>query len=890
MFAELKAVVSRWIHSFSVRRRENDETEFAQELDAHLNLLAEENVRRGMTPVEARRQAHIRLGGSSQLCETHRELRGLPLFETLWQDLRYGLRMLRKSPGFTAAAVLTLALGIGANTAVFSVVNSVLLKPLPYPDSNRLAMIFLRWPALNILQGNMGNADFLALRQGQQSFAAVAAFSSPDSGFVLTGAGEAIDIPGTAVTSGFFAAMGVKPVLGRTFLMNESDPSQPKTVVVSYPFWKEHLSGDPAAIGRSLTLDEQNYTVIGVMPPDFHFGRFDKDDLWPILQLQDIHRRPPYTLRVLGRLKPGVTLASASADATRMAAAVTRQYPLSGQNDAVVVPMKDFIVGGAAPALFVLLGAVLLVLFIAVVNVANLHIARAAGRQREIAIRSALGAGRTRLARQLLTESVLLGAIGAAFGLWLAYYGLTAILALSPSILPRMNEITLDGRVLAFTAAMALVASILFGLAPVLGMRSLNLEDSLKQTDRSSSGSARSRLVQNILVVSEFSLALILLAAAGLFLRSLLRTESVSPGFEPAQIVATQISLPPARHKKPEQVTSFYQQLLEKLNNSPGMEASGLAESAPPNLLELMNPFHLEGQSYVPGKSTYLAEEIPISESYFRAVGIPLLAGRFFNEQDRLPARHELIINRAMAKTYFHGLGAVGQRVQTGDASPKSDWYTIVGVVGDVKYEGLTAKDQPTMYVPLDDDGWNPWFTRSMFLLMRTREDPGQVALILRSAISSLDRDVPLDKVQTMNELLSESVSGPRFGTMLVAIFAILALVLASVGIYGVMSYTVARRTREIGIVMALGAQPADVLRRVLGQGAKLALLGAAIGLATAFAVTRFMSSLLFGVSATDPFTFTAVTLLLLFVGLLACYIPARRAMRTDPMVALRDE
>jgi predicted permease len=878
--------------------RRRSDAELSSEMRAHLDEKIDALIASGMSPEEASRVARREFGNVTLLQERSREVWQWPSLESFIADIRFAFRMLRKSPGFTAVAVLTLALGIGANTAIFSVVNSVLLKPLPYPDANRLAMIFLRWPSLGIFQGAMGNADFTALRQQQQSFTAVAAFSSPDNGFTLTGSGEATEIPGSEVTSDFFSVFGEKPFLGRAFLPKESDADQPKTVVVSYQFWQQHLGADPAAIGRAITLDETSYTVIGVMPADFHFGDAARDQLWPIMQLRDIHQRSPYSKMVIGRLKPEVSIVAASADAARIAAGVSRQYPHSGQNDAVTVPMKDFWVGKATTSLLMLLGAVFLVLLIAVVNVANLQIARAATRQREMAIRSALGAGGIRLARQLLTESILLGAIGAGFGLWLAYYGLRAIksvdmsgnfLALSPQILPRLNEISVDWRVLVFTVLVALIASVLFGLAPVLGLRSQHLDESLKQSDRSGAGS-RSRLTQSILVVSEFSLALLLLAAAGLFLRSLLRSEAVSPGFEPAHIVATQINLPPARYSKPEQVTSFHQQLLERLANTPGIENAGLTLSAPPNLLEAENPFHLEGQSYEPAKSTYLAEEMPISEDYFRALGVPLIAGRFFNDQDHLPSRHELIINRTMAEQYFHGRSAVGQRVQTGDANPKSTWYTIVGVVGDVKYEGLTQKDQPTMYVPMYDDGWNPWFTWSMFLLVHTRGDAGQIAPVLRNAVAALDRDVPLSKIQTMDELLSQSVDEPRFGTVLVAIFAALALVLAAVGIYGVMSYTVARRTREIGIMVALGAQPADVLRLILTQGARLALLGAAIGLAAAFAVMRLLAGLLFGVSTTDPLTFIVAPILLMLVALAACYIPARRAMKVDPIVALRYE
>jgi putative ABC transport system permease protein len=551
--------------------------------------------------------------------------------------------------------------------------------------------------------------------------------------------------------------------------------------------------------------------------------------------------------------------------------------------------MKDFMVGNTGTALLVVLGAVGLVLLIAVVNVANLQIARAAARQREMAIRTALGAAWPRLARQLLTESILLGTIGAALGLWLAHRGLLAILALSPDLLPRMNEVAVNGSVLAFTAVVALIASILSGLAPALGTRTSHLDEWLKQGGRSDTSGASSRLIHNILVVLEFSLALVLLTGAGLLLRSLSRLEAVSPGFEPAHILTAQISLPPMRYASAEQVTSFYRQLLNEISGTPGVTSAGLTMSLPPNLLEVMNPFHLEGQPYTLDKAVSLAEEIPISDNYFRALGTPLIAGRFFDDEDRTPGRHSMIVNLTMAQNYFSSR-AVGQELQTGDANPQSTWYTIVGVVGDVKYQGLAAKDQPTMYVPTYDDGWNPWFTRSMSLVVRSPENPDHLASALRESVASLDRDVPLSKIQTMDDLMSQSVGEPRFWTVLLATFAVLALVLAAIGIYGVTSYSVTRRTHEIGIMIALGAQPNDVLKVILSQGARLALFGAAVGMAAAFAVTRVMSSLLFGVSATDPLTLAGVAILLVFVALLACYVPARRAMRVDPMVALRYE
>jgi predicted permease len=853
------------------RRRRSQELN--DEIQSHLEMAVRERIERGESPERAREAARREFGNASLVKETARDSWGGRWLENLAQDVRFGARMLRKNPGFTIVAVLTLALGIGANTAIFSVVNSVVFKPLAYPDSGRIAFVLLTDRSLGIMAGGLGNADFLTLERDQQSFRAVAAIRGTDDGFTLTGAGEAVEIPGSQVSSAFFDVLGVKPALGRAFDAKDGEPGAPETVVVSDVFWKDHLGADASAIGRSITLDQKSYAVIGVMPPDFHFGQFNNDQMWPILQVVDIHQCPPYFLTVLGRLKPGATTASASAEETHIAAEVTKQYPNSGQKLGNVQPMKDYIVGNTTTALYALLGAVLLVLLIAVVNVANLQVARAASRYREMAIRA------------------VLGAIGAALGLALAYAGLHAFIALSPDFLPRVSEIAVDGRVLAFTAAVALVASILFGLAPVLSVKSAPLDESLKQGGRTVTGSPASRMTHNVLVAAEFSLALVLLIGAGLLLRSLALIRAVNPGFEPSHIVTAQISLPPARYAKPEQVTSFYQQLLDKIGNAPGVASAGLTMSLPPNLLEIANPFHVEGQPYTKGQANALAEEIPISEGYFEALGVPLLAGRFFGGVDRAPEHHVLIINQAMAKDYFGGQDAVGKRLQTGDADPTSTWYTIVGVVGDVKYQGLDhSTSEPTMYVPNYDDGWNPWFTRSMALVVRTQNDPAQIGGALRGAVAALDRDVPLAKIRTMDALISTSVGTPRFWTALLATFALLALVLAGVGAYGVMSYTVARRTHEIGVMVALGGQPKNILALILGQGMRLALLGVAIGLAAAFGVTRLIASLLFGISATDPISFLGAALVLLLVAQLACYVPARRALRVDPMVALRYE
>jgi predicted permease len=873
-----------------MRRRKHILEDLDRDIREHIERETQDNIERGMSPDEARYAAVRKFGNVTRVKEETREVWSTVWLEQLAQDVRYALRMLRKNPGFAATAILTLALGIGANTAIFSVVNSVLLRPLPYPNSDRVMMIFLQNSALGLDRGDYGNADFVALHEQQQSFENVAAFTSPDNGFALTGEHAPEEIAGSAVTAAFFDVLGVKPQLGRTFLPGEDQPGQPLAVVVSDRFWREHLHADPAAAGRSITLAGTSFAVVGVMPADFRFGRNDNDQVWPIFPLESIQQRPPFFLAVIGRLKPGASPAAASADASRIAAMVTQQYPNSNDLKAIAIPMKEVLVGSSRTALLVMLGAVGLVLLIAVVNVANLQLARSAVRQREIAIRTALGAGRRRLIQQLLTESVLLSIIGGALGLGIAYWGLGAIVALIPGAVPRMDEIAVNGTVLLYTLGIAMLAGVLFGLAPALRIRSPRIGESLKQSGKGSPENSGVGLLHNLLVISEFSLALILLIGAGLLLRSLARLESVSPGFDPGHIVTMQVPLSEGQYTKASQVTSFYQQLLDGVESTPGVRAAGITMSLPPNLLELMNPFHLDGQTYEPGKATTMAEEIPVSQDYFRALGIPLEAGRFFDDSDRVPNRHVLVINQTMARHYFASKDAVGQRVQTGDANPKSDWYTIVGVAGDVKYEGLDAKEQPTMYVPYTDDGWSPWFTKSMSLVVRTTANPEQIASAVRADVAGLDPTVPVAYVITMDQLLVKSVSGPRFSTELLGGFAALALVLAAIGIYGVLAYSVARRTHEIGVRVALGAQRGQVLRFVIGHGAKLALIGVGIGIVASLALTRLMSSLLFQISATDPLTFVAVAALLFGVALAACYIPARRATKVDPMIALRYE
>jgi predicted permease len=872
----------------SLFRLRNLDRELDEELRFHLEERTRENIAAGMSPKDARRAARLSLGNPALIKEDTRAVWTLGGLERLWQDLTYAVRGLAKSPGFTFAAVLTLALGIGANTAIFSVVNAVLLRPLPYPDSDRIVTVFLHSP--NINKGVLGNADFLALEQRQRSFDEIAAFSLRANGFTLTGQGEPLAIPGTEVTSGFFSTLRAQPEFGRTFFPEEGQPGHSLTVVVSHHFWEQFLHSDPAALGRSIALDGKDYTVIGVMPADFHFGQNENDELWPVLQLEDIHQRPPFWLFVIGRLKSGVGLRQSAADVSRIALQVTEQYPLSGEATGIVVPLKEVMVGDARLALLTLFGAVGFVLLIAIVNVASLQLARASGRRHEMAIRAAMGAGRGRLISQSLAESILLGVLGGGLGLVLASAGLNALLAMNRDAIPRANEIGLDARVLFFTAVVAVGAGILFGLVPAFQSASARPLESLQESGRHTTFGSGSRLQQNVLVVAEFSLALVILVGAGLLIRSLSRLEAVNPGFHPDHILTAQLSLPQSRYRTAEQLTSFYQRLVERLEHTPGVDSAGISLSLPPNLLQLTNPFRREGEPIVPGRSLPVAEEIPVSADYFRALGVPLLRGRLFDEADRAPGAHVLLINQTMARQYFPGVDAVGKRMQTGEQNPRSPWYTIVGVVGDVKYEGLGQQSMATMYVPYFDDGWSPWFVHSMYLVVRATSDAAGVASAVRSDVWALDDLLPVNHMRTMDQLFTLSVATPRFRVVLFAQLAGLALVLAMIGIYGVVAYGVSRRTHEIGVRMALGAGRREIFRLILGRGMALAMMGVAIGAVAALGLTRVLKSLLFGVSATDPWVFAAVAALLVAVALFACYIPARRAARVDPLAALRHE
>jgi putative ABC transport system permease protein len=805
--------------------------------------------------------------------------------QTLLQDARFGARMLLKRPGFTLITVSTLALGIGANTAIFSVVNAVLLRPLHYPESERLMQMFLNNPETAGGRGGYGNADFQALRERNQSFEIIAA-TSPGNRISLTGSGAPEQVIGAAVTAEFFDALGVRPRRGRTFLAGEDKPGSPRTVVVSHGFWEKYLSSNPNAVGQTVTLNNESFTVIGVMPQDFRFTAFGPAELWTALQLDPPRARPPYFLRVIGRLKPGVSAEQAQAEVSAIANQAQQEYPNSQPRVARAEPFKHAIVGDAQLSLSVLLCAVFFVLLIASVNVANLLLARSTEREREMAVRTALGAGRLLLIRQALTESSLLALVGAALGWLLAQWGVDLIVALSPENLPRFDEISVDRRVLVFTLLMTCFSGLVFGLAPALQSSQVDLNATLKEGGRSGAEGFRRNRLRKLFIVSEFALALLLLVGAGLMIRGFLRLRRVNPGFTPDRVLTAQIVLPQSRYREAARVGAFQRQLLQRVQALPGVQAASVSMSLPPDLPIMRNPFADEGQPPSPGQSFPLDEQLLVSPDYFRTLGIQQRAGRAFTDADDANAPQVVIINEALARQYFPNQDPVGKRLQTGDYSPTGPWLTIVGVVADVKYSGLNEAAQPALYTPFQQNLW--W--RSMYLAVKAVGDPLGLVNSVRNEVWALDRDLPVSQIKTMDQLMSEAVAESRAYTLLLGALGAVALLLAAVGIYGVMAYAVTQRTHEIGVRLALGAQSGAVLRLVVGAGMKLALLGMAIGLLAAFALTRLMSRLLFGVSATDPVTFALIALLLMGVALLACYLPARRAMKVDPMIALRCE
>ena len=799
----------------------------------------------------------------------------------IFQDVRFALRLLINRPGFTAVAILTLALGIGASTSIFSVVEAVLLRPLPFADASRLVQLSIRGGDGETYP--LPDTDFVAWREQNDAFSSLAIYDGGE-GLALTGEGDAERIIVRNVTDRFFATLGVPPLLGRTFNEGEDRPGAPKSIVLSYTFWERHFHGDRSAIGRSVVLDGVGHTIVGVMPASFAFFGTDFDG-WRILTVQTPPRRGPFYSFGVARLKADTTMERARVNLAAIAESIKRRYPGPDLWTYSLVPLQEVMVGNVRRTLYLLFGAVGFLLLIATANVANLLLARTGSRTREIAVRAAIGAGRGRIISQLVTESVVLGVVSGLAGLLIASWGTKALLAIAPEGIPRLAEVGLNTTVFAFALGIAFLCGILFGLPPALRVAGLPLVQGLKEGGRSGAGVGQRRM-QRALVVSEIALALILSVGAGLLIRSMAALTSVSPGFATTQIVTFRLNLPERRYDTAQKISAMYDALRARLEADPAIRSVGSSTSLPPDFDAMTDNFVVEGQQIPPNQGAPLASLVFVDEDYFKTLGVPLMAGRFFDRHDVPGGPPVVIVNETLAKRYFPGGNAVGKRLKEGGAErPNNPWMEIVGVVGDIKYSGLNAPPEPAYYLA---DRQQPLTRR--FVMVRTASDPHSALTTIRAAVSALDRDVPVSRLYTLDELMNQSVAAPRFRTMLVTLFAILGLVLAAVGIYGVMAYTVSERMRELSLRVALGATRRDVLRMVLTEASALATAGIVLGVAGAAATTRLMSALLFGVTPTDPATFASIAGILMAIALAGSYVPARRATRVDPMATLRSE
>jgi len=861
--------------------------DFSRELRGHLELLAQENIRRGMPQEEARRAARIRLGGMTQLHETHREQHGWRAAETLLQDIRYALRTLRKSLGFTAICVLTLGLGVGACTAIFSVVNGVLLRPLPYPNHDRLVRIGEQHSGNGCgLCGNFGNvtyANFNDLERVTHSVENLSAFR--EWLFNFTGDGAPEQTPGAMVSGTFFAALGTAPVLGRVLLPEDDVPRGDNHVaVLSYSLWQRRFAADRGIIGKTLRINAENYRVVGVMPRGFDYPQ--KSEVWcPLVPHGEArNNRRAHLLTVVADVRSDQALASAQAEIAAIGQRIEKQNASEDPDMTLVtVSLKKNIVAPVQPALLVLLFAVALLLLMACANLANLLLARAASRSKEFALRSALGAGRVRLVRQLLTESFVVAILGSTLGFAIAAWSLQFISALDSHDLPRFGELHLDWRVFAFAIVIAALSGLLFGLAPALTGAKTELNVALKEGAAAALGGRR-RGASQALLVPQFALAALLLVGAGLVANSFVRLLRVNPGFRYDGVLAAELFLSPTEYPERDvRGAMMLQQMLEHVRAVPGVRSAGLV-TALPITGGADTDFFIEGRPLPPANDEPSADIRSADTDYFRTMGIPLLAGREFTAADTATSNRVMVINETMARLYWPNASPIGQHVTMKDWGPPLSGE-IIGVVGDVKANGLDTAVMPMIY-------WSYFQFPQLFnsIVVRTGGDPQHLTPAVKAAIWSVNKNQPISQMATMADVLSESLARRRLYLILLGVFAASALILAAVGVYGMVAYSVSQRIREMGIRIAVGAARGDVLRMVLGQGARVAILGIAAGILAALALTRLMASLLFGVTATDPLTFLAVAALLTLVALGASFLPARRATRVDPMVALRSE
>jgi putative ABC transport system permease protein len=812
--------------------------------------------------------------------------------EMFWQDIRYGIRMLLKAPSVSIVATIALALGIGANTAIFSVVNSVLLRPLPFANSEALMNIWETDTVRGSQRGSASYPNFADWRDQNHSFERMSSYHTND--FILTGRGDSTRLQGAVVNADLFPLLGVTPAIGRGFLPDEDKPGESgRVVVLSQQLFQSRFGADPNVVNQSMVLDGKPYTIVGVMPQAFQFPiQNEPVELWTTVAIDREGKEPiteergAHYMNVIGRLKPGVTKAQAQAEMTSISARLEQQYPDKDlHKSSAVEPTLEALVGDIRPALLILLGAVGCVLLIACANVANLLLARAMTRHREMAIRSALGASRMRVIRQLLTESVLLSLTGGALGLVLAVWWSDLLVSLGKQNIPRALQVGLDWRVLTFTLGVSLLTGIVFGLVPAIHSSKTELTESLKDGTRGAGEGARRNSIRGVLVVSELAIAVVLLVGAGLLIQSLWRLRSVNPGFPSQNLLTFVVGIPEVKYPVEKQ-DKFYRDLEARLQTLPGVTSAGAVVPLPLSNDLFRISFETEGRPLAKGNLPS-ADFFLVSDDYFKTLGVSMVKGREFTQRDDMNAPGVIIVNQSFAKQYFPGEDPLGKRIKPGISTgeKKPDWREIVGVVADVRNRNLSSELRPGYFVPQAQLPFN-----QMTMVIRTTNDPHSLITAVQNEVHAMDREVPVFNIKTMDEYISATVAAPRFNATLLMIFAAVALVLTIVGLYGVMSYSVAQRTNEIGIRMALGAQTRDVLRLIVAQGFKLVLVGLALGLVGALALTKIIASLLFGVTAKDPLTFAAVAVLLALVALLACYLPARRAARLDPLNALRYE
>ena len=886
---------------YGLFRRDAVMQDIDEELRLHVELEAQTNIARGMTPEKALWAARRSFGNVGYIKDLAYEIRGGGIMETIWQDLRYALRMLGKNPGFTAVAVITLALGIGATTAIFSVVNAVLLRPLPFDHPDQLTAVWQTHPfgkKLGYDHLPVAPADFDAWRRSADAFAGLTALAGGN--WNVTGGDEPERISGARVSTNMLGLLRARPALGRDFAPDEETFGKNRVVILSYGFWQRRFGGDPKVVGTQIMLDGDPFQIIGVMPRGFSFPRgmgidpaLGLDDdlaLWTPLALppDQLVSRGNHFMAAVGRLKPGATFAQALAQLAAVEQRLDEQSSAAAGKDWNVTlgPLHEQVVGKSRRALLLLLGAVVFVLLIACANVANLLLARANARHKEIAIRTALGAARWRIVRQLLTESVLLALVGGALGVLLAVWGVDALVAMSAGNIPRAAEVGIDARVLFLALGVALATGLAFGLAPALQSSRPDLNESLKEGSRGGGSSPRRQRVRSALVVAEIALALVLLTGAGLLVKSFARLQNVRPGFDYEDVLTMTLFLPDARYPEERKRANFYRQVLERVRRLPGVESAGGVSQLPLGGSEEIDGLEIEGRPRAETAAAVMTAAFRVvSPDYFKTLRIPLLRGRYFTEQDTADAPGVMIIDETFARRYFPGEDPVGKRVdEQGSLQPKG-YMTIVGVVASVKHTSLDSDPKPTMYLSSQQ---SPWHT--MVLTVRSKTDPTALAAAVRREIAQVDPDQPIADVAPFEQVFGRAVAPQRFNSTLLGAFAAVAALLAAVGIYGVIAYGVSQRAHEIGVRVALGAQRADILRLIVGQAMALTLVGVGLGLGAALVLTRTMRGLLFEVSASDPSVFVGVALLLTSVAFTASLIPARRATRIDPLIALRYE